>query len=97
MRASAKFQRGEKIKKKTSKSLHGGYKNIIKKKRLVSSQLVETSSSFGGGSGRGMDVGAAAVYRSLIYDPLSFACVFTGFWELHSIRAAGVRSMFSRG
>lgn len=52
MRASAKFQRGEK--KKTSKSLHGGYKNIIKKKRLISSQLVETSSSFGGGSGRGM-------------------------------------------
>lgn len=39
-------------------------------------------------------VGAAAVYRSLIYDLLSFACVFTGFWELHSIRAAGVRSMF---
>lgn len=37
---------------------------------------------------------AAAVYRSLIYDLLSFACVFTGFWELHSIRAAGVRSMF---
>lgn len=36
-----------------------------------------------------MDVGAAAVCRRLIYDPLSFACVFTGFWELHSIRAAG--------
>lgn len=81
-----------KKKQQTTKSLYGGYKNIIKK-RLVSSQLMETSSSFGEALG-GMGVGAVAVYRSLIYDPLSFACVFTGFWELHSIRAAGVRSMF---
>lgn len=52
---------------------------------------MESSVSSGGvgGSGKGMDVGAAAVCRRLIYDPLSFACVFTGFWELHSIRAAG--------
>lgn len=48
----------------------------------------------GSGRGEGGGEGAAAVYRSLIYDLLSFACVFTGFWELHSIRAAGVRSMF---
>lgn len=33
--------------------------------------------------------GAAAVYASLIYDPLSFARVFTDFGELHSIRVAG--------
>lgn len=36
-----------------------------------------------------------AVYRSLIYDLLSFACVFTGLWELHSIRAAGLEVCFS--
>lgn len=62
------------------------------KKRLISSQLVESSVSSWGRrlwERRGMDVGAAAVCRRLIYDPLSFACVFTGFWELHSIRAAG--------
>lgn len=55
------------------------YENMLEK-RLTSSQPAESRASPGG---------AAAVCRRLIYDPLSFACVFTGFWELHSIRAAG--------
>lgn len=67
---------------KPEKSLVGGYK-----KRYHEGNGWFPASSW-------KPVGAAAVYRSLIYDLLSFACVFTGFWELHSIRAAGVRSMF---
>lgn len=52
---------------------------------------METSSSSWQGGGGGGVGGAAAVYSRLIYDPLSFLHVCSQV----SIRAAGVRSMFS--
>lgn len=77
--------------KRGRKCTDDGYKNIIKK-RSTSSQLMETSISFGEALGR-----AGLSIRSLIYDLLSFAYVFTGFCKLLSIRAAGVMGMFCRG
>lgn len=84
MRSSTNFQM------KKTKSPDGGYKNIIKK-RLISSQLMETSSSFGealGGAGWGQRLSIEAWF--MIYSVLHVCSQVSGSYTQLEQRGLGV-------
>lgn len=76
---------------KKTKSWDGGYKNIIKK-MLISSQLMETSSSFGegalGGVGRGQQLSIEAWF--MIYSVLHVCSQVSGSYTQLEQQGLGV-------